>query len=417
MTEPLQTLVLIDPWAGGHHTSSMCNFAHAVLALGFRVLALCPEPDVVQRRVRELAPARVANLIAEPFEWESYASPYWRIRDTYVPLKQFAHVTRAIREARRKHPDLRRPRAVVLCWIDDYLLQASPLVSFLLPMVLPYRMTGIYFHPRFLRIANGDYEGMRRSALLTLRTPNLRSVALLDDGVVSALHGACGKPVIRFPEYMDTRLPPQRPTVVDRMRAQAAGRSLVGVVGSLERRKGVMRILDMAASAECPDVLFSLIGALGEDERATYSASEWDRLQSVLSAPPLNVFVHAGRLADERDFNAVIQAFDALYVAYDNFPHSSGILTKAAAFGKTVVVSKGYCLEERVGRFRLGLAIDPANLSCAKAAIAVVTDRERFEREVGVPDFQGYLQAHSWDEMLKAFQSMLRPCGVDERNV
>jgi hypothetical protein len=51
---------------------------------------------------------------------------------------------------------------------------------------------------------------------------------------------------------------------------------------------------------------------------------------------------------DEAQFNSLVYICDILFAAYNNFPNSSNILTKAAIFQRPVVVSNNFCMEKRV---------------------------------------------------------------------
>ena len=54
------------------------------------------------------------------------------------------------------------------------------------------------------------------------------------------------------------------------------------------------------------------------------------------------------KIPDESCFNALIAESDLIFAAYKQFTGSSNLLTKAAAFRKPVIVSRGLCMGRRV---------------------------------------------------------------------
>ena len=105
--------------------------------------------------------------------------------------------------------------------------------------------------------------------------------------------------------------------------------------------------------------------------------SEAERLQSRLPWKinyieiALHELLRAGRVVSfwtnsgrfQRQFYALHSVCDILFGVYHQFAHSSGLLTKAAFFQKPVIVSKGYCMEERVRKYHLGLVVDEGDVS------------------------------------------------------
>ena len=65
---------------------------------------------------------------------------------------------------------------------------------------------------------------------------------------------------------------------------------------------------------------------------------------------------------DPAEVNAYINMCDVVYMCYENFFYSSGIMTKAAAFGKLMLVSEGYCMGDRVTKYGLGLTVKEKDL-------------------------------------------------------
>lgn len=60
------------------------------------------------------------------------------------------------------------------------------------------------------------------------------------------------------------------------------------------------------------------------------------------------------KIPDESCFNALIAESDLIFAAYKQFTGSSNLLTKAAAFRKPVIVSRGLCMGRRVEQYGTG---------------------------------------------------------------
>jgi hypothetical protein len=93
---------------------------------------------------------------------------------------------------------------------------------------------------------------------------------------------------------------------------------------------------------------------------------------------------------------------------YEPFYHSSGILTKAAFFEKPVIVSAGYCLEERVKKYALGVAVEPGNVPQITAAIAGLLGEQGARNRAGQPDYAGYRDVHSTGKLVPAFDALFQ---------
>lgn len=78
------------------------------------------------------------------------------------------------------------------------------------------------------------------------------------------------------------------------------------------------------------------------------------------------------------------------------------MLNKASNFSKPIVVSKNYCMAERVKKFNLGVSIHEGNVEECLEAIRLLDSSP-----LNDPDFKGYLDAHAIDKLSPAFQGIL----------
>ena len=126
--------------------------------------------------------------------------------------------------------------------------------------------------------------------------------------------------------------------------------------------------------------------------------------REALARPPENCVLRPGRIESDSEFDQLIAAADIVYAAYHDFRHSSNLLAKAARFRHPVVVSRGYCMEERVRRFSLGEVVEQDNEDESLAALRALRreiDVVPPARETG---FNAYLREHS----IARFEERLR---------
>ena len=239
---PTRTIALVDGFDDGHHLTYQRQMVRAWLAQGHRVIALVPDPARAAGRGADPG----AQLAAYPFRHTSAASPFWRLRKVWRPLAAWQHAARAVRAAERESGW--RVDLVFFAWLDDYIVGLAPLCRFIAPVLFRYPWSGLFFHPWHLRAPAGDAEAHYAVSTGMLRTRRCRGVAVLDEGVAAQLEERIRKPVIALPDATDDALPPTEPERVRRLDAAARGRKVIGLMGELSRRKGVVAFLRAAAA-------------------------------------------------------------------------------------------------------------------------------------------------------------------------
>jgi len=139
----------------------------------------------------------------------------------------------------------------------------------------------------------------------------------------------------------------------------------------------------------------------GDLSEESFDSNELQFIRRIASNPPQNCYFHFDFIPEEAQFNALAEISDILYASYENFPHSSNILTKAAIFKKPVIVSKGFCMEERVKAFRMGESIEYGNVSqCIEAISRLLETKEQ------QADFASYRYLHSEERLSVVFQEV-----------
>lgn len=391
-------IVLIDPLGGGHRPAYLERLCVMLLRAGRKVAAVTPDTDALARRVAESGADSGGRFRAYEYnEPPTVASGLIRnvLRATGRWMRAAGHVRSAWRDFGGPAPD------VLFTWMDIYVQARLPPV--VLDRVFPFRWTGIYFHPRVFRLADAGATRRRRSASV-FRARRCGGVGVLDGGVIAALSEACaGKPVIHVPDVADDAAPDRDDPIAVEIRRRAAGRVVVGLVGALAARKGIRTLLQVADRVAPEEWLFVLVGDLVEK---TFEPRELARLREIAGNGEKGIYAHFGRIPGEAQFNAVIEACDVLFAAYERFPHSSNLLAKAALFKKPVVVSRGYYMEELVRRYHLGAAIDEGDASqCVQALDAIRKDLGA--GRIAGYGFDAYLREHSQERFEEAVMRLV----------
>lgn len=201
---------------------------------------------------------------------------------------------------------------------------------------------GILFHPA----AEGENALEKYFAV-----PLARGAAFLVPDAVQRYRAIA--PQLNFqcvPDIADGRLPEKEPLIVRAVRERARGRKVVLLAGSLAPHKGVLTFLDLAGSADPRRFFFVLAGEVYWEQFGADS----DRLRTTLENSPENLFFHEGYLADESDYNALLNSCDILYAVYKDFNSSSNSLTKASIFRKRILVSAGTLMGDWVTENQIG---------------------------------------------------------------
>jgi glycosyltransferase involved in cell wall biosynthesis len=394
-----RTVILIDPLNGGHHAGYVERACVALVERGVRVGVVAGDARGILERVQARCNPEPGQVTAHEYApitpWPSLP---FRLRTPMEALGRWWQARLWVNRVGRAM-GVRNP-FVLFAWLDSYLDRLLP--ATLVDALFPFDWAGIWFHPRSFRV--GD-PGVRKAATRVLRARRCRGVGLLDEGVSGPLKEFCGgRPVVHLPDVADDAKPaPDFPPAAE-IRRQGAGRCVVGLVGSIAARKGVSTLLDAAERMDPERWLFVLAGAPAE---RTFRPEQLARLRALAEAPAAPVLAHFARIPGEAEFNAVVDACDILFAAYDRFPHSSNILAKAALFAKPVVVSKGYCMAEQVERYGLGLAIDEGDSAQCVAAL----ERIRKDLEGGRTDFgfEAFVRDHMPEQFERAVVRLVTP--------
>lgn len=389
----MKHIALISPSSGGHHDSYLHLYTASLLRLGHRVTIFTSQPDRVSSWMADKPDdeQRRVNTITT-----IYDSPRPALGPLATLAGKYDWVTAMATAVQRSGID---PDLLFHMWLDNCLTPG--LTAWLTDRVVPYRWSGLYFHPWYLRTPLA-FQQFRRGALASyaaLMSARCPAVAVLDEGIANELQRRLrGKPVIPFPDIADATPPDPDFAPAHEIRKRAGGRKVVSVLGALSRRKGTVLLMQTARQMPQEEYFFVFAGMLDAE---SYTPLDRRTVQEFAENPPENCLLNFSYIPNEGAFNALVAVSDILFAAYLFFPSSSNLLTKAAIFQKPIVVSEGFCMGERVNAYGIGTAVPENDVNACSDALL------RLRHGLPAERFAAYAAAHSPAQLDNAFAHLL----------
>jgi hypothetical protein len=295
---------------------------------------------------------------------------------------------------------------VLFSWFDG--MRSSVLGTLIARFVFNYRWVGLYFCPSHFRpdVPMKPSRRLRKKWMdkFLLQFGRCIGIGIFDEGVQAGLAKGLGKfPVVFFPEITETGV--LQTATVDAVSRQAGERCIFALLGDLFPRKGVMNFLRLANELDPSQSFFLMAGTF---ELKNFPVEEHQEIRELLrTAGRDNCYFRLERIENALEFNALVSRCDVLYLVYQNFYHSSGLLAKAALFHKPVIVSKGYCIGERVEKYKLGVTVDEGDYAELLAASKKLTDTAFHGNVKNHADFDGYNVENTVTALGDALQELL----------
>jgi len=394
----LKVIALIEDSWTGHRPTYLKLFNKTLLELGHQVITCCPEPQELEDWIKE-------HCQPEPEQYQIFE--FRKPPSTKFPLQQLHPILNAVNlwcgakvVADRAFRKLEKvPDLVFFCVLDGYLTMG--LTHYLIDWIFPYQWSGLYFHPRHIRLKPKLWSSFPTFAQphAALHSSHCPVVALLDEGITDRFQDRLsGKRVINFPDCIDASEPDFSFPLIKQIQEKAQGRKIIGLLGSQSKRKSIFTLIKVAQKMRSEPFFFLFAGNLYPK---TFTKEEHSKILEIISLNLENCFFYWQVIPEPR-FNALVLICDILFAAYERFPHSSNMLNKASNFAKPIIISKNYCMAERVEKFNLGVSIHEGNVEECIEAIHLLGSTP-----LNDPDFQGYLDAHTIDKLPPAFQKIL----------
>jgi len=407
------TVALVEWYWMGHHPSYAVHLALAISKAGMDVVPFCANPADFQKRLNNSEYQRLkhsgkihlANQIQRAgsrVNWPRRVIPIGRA------VNHFGILGKQLRRWSQRN-NKRIDQAFFCCVYDmdfEYFRYAEPLFRF------PW--AGLYFNSRFFRLPDTPipYQARFSCPEKYFSLPSCTGVAVVDPRAVQAMKERIGmqKQVVLFPDFTDISLDCTKAGenigLASKIRRFAHGKPIISLVGHLQRTKGLLSFTKAACESSMQDITFFLGGEINWQE-ISEADKQW--LLKAWEENP-NIFSHFQRLSSEDVLNQVIAESDVIYTAYNDFPNSSNILTKAALLKRPVVVSEGHLMAELVRDYQLGEVVRDDDLANICQTLRTMLQPGYLDQLRQRACWQDYADLQSADRLPQAFQQLLGVC-------
>ena len=388
----------------GHHPIYVKAFVKILIESGYRVSLFCPAPEDVTKWVEQTFWEDRSNFKAYYFT-DRVHSWFWRhlpgrIRYTLQSILFWFNAARALR-LRINYLD--KPDLVFFAWVDCYLTGYLP-VRFI-DWLFTYTWSGLYFHPRHLRAENKSRIGRAivSPEEFIAQSKRAASIAMLDEGVHGLIHAQLdGKPAFVLPDFSDEIPPIDQYHLAEVITEKAKGKMVIGLLGGISRRKGLLTFIRIAKQSTDKDWYFVFAGILLEH---TFSKEELKEVKEFFDEPREDCFFYIKRIPDDAQFNALVNVCDVIFAMYEDFPHSSNLLTKSAIYGKSALVSAGGYMEEVVKQYNLGVVAPAGDVQAALTALQQLTSYEHSSKNIS--GMKEYAEKQTQENLKQIFLNLI----------
>ena len=396
-----RVVVLVELKWIGHYETQLKLFVGIILKWGWKVIVLCPEPQVMECWVNE-------NL--SEYKEKFYVSHLAEDKNKHFmkSINLWRKLQDCIHTAERTtgwQVDI-----VFLVWLDGLMpgsLWQSPVIR---GYFMTYPWVGIYFFPKAYRsdiyMRWSQRVRHRERSKVILKSLNCQGIGVLDeDSYRGLLKELDKKNIFLLPDVTDEQLSDGAADQVRAIRQRAGNRPIIGLIGVLDPRKGVLNFLRSIAAIDSSQCFFLLAGSLSEERYPPKDREELRRL--LMLGNNENCYFKLGYISDAAMVNSLVNSCDILYLAYEKFYYSSGLLTKAAVFKKLVIVSKKYSMAKRVEEHKLGVAAAEGSLLETVEAIKYLLDEDNRNRLLAQAEFDRYHHFHCLPMLEQTLYKML----------
>lgn len=401
-----KTIALIEYHWMGHHAVWFRLFTKVLVERGYKVVGFCPEPSEMEKWAGEtLSPDAQGSC---EFTYRGVRElPSWvpaKARRRATSAVQYLSLARALKRWEKVEGDT--IDLVFFACIYDFAFEYFNDIA----RFFRFPVSGLYLHCRSIRMPDSPIPQTGQLPSLEKfwgREP-FRSLAVLDEGVMAEMNKlGNGRSAVWMPDVATATLPKRAGEgISSKLGRYAMGQPIILLAGHIQPTKGADLFCEVADRLLGDKLIFAVIGEVAWSLFPSVSRNNLCRVAEENG----NVFAHFARVSDEADINACINGSDVIFAAYQNFPNSSNMLSKAAQFRKPIIVSDGYLMAERVRKFRLGIVIPEGDANAAAEAVCKLSsDPDRWCRETN-PDWDGFLAEHSETRLSEAFEELVEHC-------
>ena len=305
---------------------------------------------------------------------------YWS--DNREMTREIEACGEAVRRINRLKPDL-----VFFACLDDMLPTLAPL--WLFNLLLPYQWSGL-----LVQSALPPYHRGMPDTRPFLRSKNCVGVGILNEYSAKDLE-TFQRHILLFPDFADLSAPATNYPLLRKLKEKARGRKVISLLGSINFRKGIKLLLESIPLLPKDEYFFLIAG------KSSLTAQQENDLRA-FGESRNNCLFSLEKIPDESCFNALIAESDLIFAAYKQFTGSSNLLTKAAAFRKPVIVSRGLCMGRRVEQYGTGQTTGEDNAGECSAAIRSLCTETRMD----IQAFARYAHEHEVEKLITCFNQI-----------
>jgi len=311
--------------------------------------------------------------------------------------------------------ELGRKVGIFHTWVDLYTHEYLSRKVIERAMLAPW--VGIYVHPAEVRIFKTwkrrifenlmdfiKYGKIFPSRLRAFHVLNAKKLFFWDEGVPLKCKSFFKKNIdlSSFPEIYKklNNIDCQLPAELEKLKK--SGLQILCLCGFLSKRKGLLTLV-RAAKKTTPNLAFLFAG---EIDWSDFNPTEIQEVKEFIKCPPSNIGLLLHKITDF-EFIQVIQHSDIIYLAYENFFHSSGIQLKAAHFKKPIIAGPHHLIPDRTRKFQLGWCL-PSITPQAVADLLNQIDNKEIQRVVDNARFEDFCKEHSPERLNKCLEEICR---------
>jgi glycosyltransferase involved in cell wall biosynthesis len=358
-------ILLYDAIEFGHHKNYVIFFAKNLVSLQCRVSIIFPNAEKLKNEFNEDEINHLQFFDHHKFDLKK--SLRFKIWQNWQELKY---------NFKRVHENV---DLMFIMWFDDFKFNTDhPLIlkTFLHYFNWTFKSPwfGINVHQVHFRKPTTKHEIWSKE--LITRHKFCKGVGVFDEGIVHQYQKNVKRPIYVFPDVTKTDLKNESNLEIN---------NKIVLAGVGDRRKGILRFIRASELSENTNWHFSIVGKINWKE---FTDTEIQELQNALNTKNVS---STGFIENEAEMNDEIASADFVFAAYEDFPHSSNILTKAAAFKKFVLVNKGFLMAERATKYQLGLVLENDSILDLNLLHSKTSDLN--------PQFDLYCKTHSMNQL------------------
>ncbi len=243
---------------------------------------------------------------------------------------------------------------------------------------------------------------------LVLKRSRCEQILVLDERYQQWLSRKTGKRILEFPDTTFTGVSETPSPIVQMIAEKKQGQVVVGLLGEMSRRKGTDLLLDVIQKHDTKGLLFVIAGtcdstAFSPDQRAFLEEGIYKK-DNVIYSPET--------VPSEEDFNAIIESCDIIYCVYRDHLHSSGIISKAVAFRKPVLVSEGQLMAKRVRDYGIGVVLPEQTPTACLKALQQLSATDYREGILRAGKFERYSKDHSFERYQQIMSTLIKGSSI-----